>query len=403
MPSRVNSISGAGVAPACDSSAKKSSAVLHVGFVLTGVVTTLLGPVLPILSARWALRDVQAGNLFVAQFAGSMLGVALSGLLLSRRGFRSALSLGYLLIAAGVAALGAAGPSIGLAAVFCYGLGLGFTIPATNLAISDRNPDHREAALNVLNLAWGIGAVACPFLVSLATRAGVPLGWLWGLAAALGVVAAVVRVLSSETARQAEPPAGPGLVRRRLWSHPVTVILGILFFVYVGTETAVGGWVASYAKRVSASAETLSTLAPAFFWGALLAGRALAPAILRRVTAQRLVIWALLVAFGGVAILVWASTLPLVLLGASLAGVGLASVFPITIASLSYFGPESKRVAGPMFALSGLGGATLPWLVGLCSTHFASLRIGLAVPLLGAALMLVLQIWKNRRPIIEPH
>ncbi len=393
----MNSISGTGVAQAQGSSSRKSIVVLHLGFVLTGVVTTLLGPILPVLSARWTLRDVQAGNLFVAQFAGSMLGVALSGPLLSRRGFCSTLSIGYLLIAAGVGALAASGPSIGLAAVFCYGLGLGLTIPSTNLAISDRNPDRREAALNILNLAWGIGAVACPFLVSLAARAEVPLGWLLGLASALGLIAVAVRVLSTEAVKKVEAVPQRGLVQRRLWAHPATVNLGILFFVYVGTETAVGGWVASYAKRVSASTETLWTLAPAFFWGALLAGRALAPALLRRMTARRLVISALLVAICGVAILVWASTIPLVLLGASLAGAGLASVFPITIASLSYFGPESTRVAGPMFALSGLGGATLPWLVGLCSTHFASLRMGLVIPLLGAVLMLVLQAWNGRQ------
>ena len=31
---------------------------------------------------------------------------------------------------------------------------------------------------------------------------------------------------------------------------PTAVVLGVLFFVYVGTENAVGGWLASYAKRV---------------------------------------------------------------------------------------------------------------------------------------------------------
>jgi len=37
--------------------------VLHAGFALTGVLTTLLGPVLPALSARWRLDDAQAGFL----------------------------------------------------------------------------------------------------------------------------------------------------------------------------------------------------------------------------------------------------------------------------------------------------------------------------------------------------
>ena len=54
-------------------------ATLYAAFVLTGIVTTLLGPVLPVLVSWWGLDDGDAGVLFVAQFAGSMLGSAISG------------------------------------------------------------------------------------------------------------------------------------------------------------------------------------------------------------------------------------------------------------------------------------------------------------------------------------
>src|SRR5256885_14980523 len=62
-------------------------ALLHAGFVLTGVVNTMVGPLLPVLSARWALNDAHAGYLFTAQFSGSMLGVMGSGFLMLLRGF----------------------------------------------------------------------------------------------------------------------------------------------------------------------------------------------------------------------------------------------------------------------------------------------------------------------------
>ena len=74
-----------------------------------------------------------------------------------------------------------------------------------------------------------------------------------------------------------------------------------------------------------------------------------------------------------------------------LIGLGLSSVFPIAIAAVSHrFGQSASRVAGLMFNLAGLGGATLPWLVGFTSTRANSLRIGLLVPLLGAISMLIL-------------
>src|SRR5438876_12331853 len=62
--------------------------LVHAAFVLTGVMRTLLGPMLPILSARWTLSDSQAGSLFTAPFATSYLGVAISSLMVHRYGYR---------------------------------------------------------------------------------------------------------------------------------------------------------------------------------------------------------------------------------------------------------------------------------------------------------------------------
>jgi fucose permease len=43
-----------------------------------------------------------------------------------------------------------------------------------------------------------------------------------------------------------------------------------------------------------------------------------------------------------------------------------------------------------MFTMSNLGGAFMPFLVGLCSDRFHNLRIGLTVPLLAGILMYLL-------------
>jgi fucose permease len=80
-------------------------------------------------------------------------------------------------------------------------------------------------------------------------------------------------------------------------------------------------------------------------------------------------------------------------LSTSLAGLGLAAVFPIAIANLSHkFGAAATRVAGLMFNLAGLGGATLPWLVGFTSTRLNNLKFGLFVPLAGCTIMLLLTL-----------
>src|SRR5260370_351124 len=71
----------------------------QIAFFPTGILTTLLGPMLTILIARWAMNDTQAGNLFLVQFLAMLMGVQLSGVLLARWGFRPAFLSGLLLLA----------------------------------------------------------------------------------------------------------------------------------------------------------------------------------------------------------------------------------------------------------------------------------------------------------------
>ena len=72
-----------------------------------------------------------------------------------------------------------------------------------------------------------------------------------------------------------------------------TLTLAALFFLYVGVEVSLGSWAAAYAKRLPGGGEGISTLAPMFFYGGLLSGRAFAPFVLARVREYRLVIVAL--------------------------------------------------------------------------------------------------------------
>src|ERR1019366_4465473 len=147
----------------------------QIAFLPTGILTTLLGPMLPILIARWALNDTQAGSLFLVQFLASLAGVQISGILLSRLGFRPAFLSGLLLMAAGVATLYLGSPGLGMVSVAVYGLGLGFIIPTDNLMIAEIAPGSRAAAVSLLNFYWGVGAVLCSLLVAWAHPA-VPRG-----------------------------------------------------------------------------------------------------------------------------------------------------------------------------------------------------------------------------------
>lgn len=363
--------------------------ILHAAFVLTGTVTTLLGPTLPFFVTEWGLDDARAGLLFTAQFVGSMFGSALSSAGMVRVGFRKTILAGAVLMAAGVGALGVASFGVGVAAIFCDGIGLGLLIPATNLFVARAAGESRASALNVLNLAWGAGAVSGPPVVALLQTGGAVRMFLFGLAAILLLMLIPLSRISGtadDHGEASEPaPRDPAAPRA---AH--AFVFGAVLFLYVGTETSVAGWLALYTQRLDVVGGTLPVAAPALFWTALLLGRGAAPMVLRRMSESRLLAVCLLLAIVGIASLLAAASAAALAVSVSIAGVGMSAVFPLTVAMFTR-DRAAARDAGTVFVLAGLGGAVLPPLVGVVSNASGSLAAGLAVPLAGCVAMTALR------------
>lgn len=384
--------------PQASDSALPLTVAAHAAFVPIGIVTVLLGPLLPTLSAKWSLDYAQAGSLFTVQFLASTVGVTLSGFCVTRWGFRFAIKAGLLLMAVGVAGLPFSSRILGSACIGLYGFGFGVAVPAANLLVAEVHTVGRSAALNLLNFSWSVGAVACPFMVAAAVRAHhVPL-LLAGFASllfcvALGIAAMPARIVEPRTSRgsNAKPAAAVD------WTGNPVLLLAALFFLYVGVENSFGGWIATYAKTLGELSLAVALMSPSFFYSAMMLGRWLASLALKRVEEVALARAGLLMACAGMAWLLLSKTVLGVLGGATLAGFGLAAVYPITISLLSReFGESASRVGSLMFTVANLGGASLPWVVGYFSEHFGSVRAGMVVPLMAAGMifMLYLANWK---------
>lgn len=374
-------------------SARVLTLAAYASFVPIGIVTVLLGPMLPTLSVRWSLNYSQAGALFTAQYLASTCAVGVSGWLVTRWGFRFAMKAGLGLATVGTAFILAGPEALGIACIAAYGAGLGLAVPAANLLVAEVNSGRRSAALNILNFCWSAGAVACPFLVALAAKIH-HIGLFLGLVAAfLFLVLVGIAAMPSSTVEPRASVDRGGSVFRIEWKHPALAALAILFFLYVGTENAFGGWVATFSKSLGNMSPAMSLMTPSFFYASLMLGRWIAPLILRSVDEVRLVQIGLLLASAGTTGLMLSHGLTGVLISACGAGFGLSSVYPITIAMLSReFGSSASRVGSLMFTLSNIGGGFLPWIVGVWSSRFGSLKAGLLVPLMGSVLMAMLYL-----------
>ncbi|MDE2692360.1 MAG: hypothetical protein OXI49_17840 [Acidobacteriota bacterium] len=363
-------------------------APLYAGFLLTGVATVLLGPLLPELSREWRVPVDELAPLFVAQFLASALGSLLSS-------YRQGLSLvlGYLLIGVGLLSLAIAVWPLALAAVAATGLGLGLAIPATNLRVAHSQPARRGAALSSLNLVWGAGAVACPLLFAVRPRGTSSDAVLVVLAVAAGLVLLpLIRAFAGAEDRAGLTAAsGPGRPSEPPGATAALAAIAAILFLYVGIENAVGGWLVSLADQFQPARTATSLWIGSGFWAALLASRAIAPLLLRRISEPVLYGAGIVLAGAGLFGLLAGQSQAEVAVAAVAVGAGLAPLFPLTVSFLAELTASTRsRSTGWVFALAGTGGAALPWLTARIAGGADRLAAGFIAPMAGLVLLALL-------------
>lgn len=363
-------------------------------FFVAGIATVMLGPLLPSLISRWQIQDAQAGTLFTASFAGQLCGAWFA-----TRNLRLSVLYGAFLTAAGCACMAWADFNMARIALFCIGLGLGAGLTAGNVIVGTALPAARTRLLALLNVAWGVGAITCTLLVRACGPGRVTLFFLvlsgflaLGAFFALAIPHAVSNVV---------PETVP--LTRNIKDHLPLPIIPLLMFsaalvLYIGVENTLGGWLPSYAVRNTAT--LLASSVAMYFWIAELGSRLLLAAltswlgetILYRVSVTLLIL-----------VEVTLMTVPHLSAGevitlTILSGFALAPLYPLIVSTLLARTGSHPRL-GPLFASASIGGAALPWLTGVLSTHFRELRAGFIVPAAGAAFLLVLSLGIKRRGV----
>jgi len=357
-----------------------SSLVLGVGFGLTGAGTVMLGVLLPTLSHRWGLRDDAAGFLFFLQFLGSSLGALLTGANRVR-----ALIRGYGLLVASACALAFASLQLSFAVFFFFGMGLGMVMTATSLLFSDRYGDDRAAKLERINFAWSAGAAVAPllFLPFLQRGSLNPLFFSFQGLFLLLLVWVIFR----------ERQTAPGLPLKSDDSQhkstaPLIFLLPLVAMAMcaVGVDSSLSGWLTTYSHRADPGNVGWAALATSLFWFGIMLSRLVFSTRLLAIIGRRTVLFGTLWGTAiSVMLLIAAHTPAPIRVVSVLAGLCIGPLYPLV---LSFLLERSPR--GWIFSVAGVGSAFFPWLTGLFSAHFGSLRFGLMAPCAAALLMIVL-------------
>ncbi|WP_419806984.1 MFS transporter [Terriglobus sp.] len=363
-----------------------SAALLHYAALLSGFGTAFLGPSLPAMTGALHLSDRGAGALLAAQFTGAFLGGWTTRTPLRRcmlRGYTAAV-LGFASLAAALLSHLPAGFT--LAALLLLGFGVGQIITSNNLLASLRWPRRRGAALTLLNFTWSAGALCAPLLLPSLLGRHAP-AFIFAAVAALlaaGLLGTALASSDAATPVEAQQPAtsAAGLSRNTF------LYFCLQLFLYGGVETSLSGWLTTYDLRYTGATEAFAA-STAAFWFCLTGTRAAASALLLRLPERPMLRTGLIVTICMLAALLAFGHGHLLPVLAGLTGAALAPWFPLLFSGLVGEGPTAAQ-AGRIVAVSGLGAAALPWLVGQVSAGTGSLREALLLPIAGTIALLFL-------------
>ncbi|MGE5647928.1 MAG: MFS transporter [Acidobacteriota bacterium] len=370
------------------------TAASYGGMFVFGIVMAVIGALLPRLSIGLA----QAGNLFLGLTFTMLVAMLCLGPLTDRFGKKPPLAMGALFVAAALAVM-AASRAYGslLAAVALLGVGGGALNGATNTLIADLHTDPRRknAALNLLGVFYGFGALFLPFVIgSLVDRLG--LGTiLWLAAVPTAAVAALFFALSFPAPKRAQ---GLRIAEvARLARNPLVLLFGFLLFFQSGNEFLIGGYTSTYLARDLRLPLSTASYLLAAYWAAIMAARVLLSRLLLKAKGPGVVMVSGVGVAVGVCLLMLAHSTALAAAGTILIGCSFASIYP-TVLGLAgaQFEESSGTVFGILFAIALAGGMLMPWTVGQIAEQ-TSLRAALGVSAFCGIMICVLQAVIARR------
>ena len=366
-----------------------SLGLMHYGLVLAGLGTALLGPILPLLARQWGMLDRQSGLLMMAKFCGSFLGgVTVSGKL------RWSLLVGMMAGAVGFGGF-AVSPSmsVGCVGLFVGGFGLGQIITSVNILAGRRFTAHRGSALAMLNFSFSLGAMLSALLAAWLLPRFALRSLLEGFAMlfAVGVVTLIAQMRGTAASAEEFDRASLEAEPQMGLSGRAYLYFAALLVLYGGLETCLSGWLTTFALRYGDKTLAVSEYTTLLLWMSLTVGRVGASAVMLRVGEKTVQRWGLGLAAVFTAALAMAHSAVTIAGFAVLLGLSLAPFFPATWALLMAERPTARQ-AGIVLAVSGLGAAALPWLMGVVSTQAGSLQVALALPF-AAALGLLGMSW----------
>ncbi len=361
----------------------RSRLAVAAAFGIQGFVFISLTTRLPDFSDLWSLSEVELSLLLLGLVLLAGAGTLLSERLAPRLGSAALLraSLVAMAVVVPIAVL-APGVAVFYAAVGAYGVTLGVVDAVINMQAVALEHQYERPILPSFHGAWTLGGLTAS-VVTLAT-ADIALGWT-ALLAVVPLAAVAAPYLAHERG------GAPGLAQAGQSAVPWRPILlvGAALVLFYMVDTAAFTWGPTYLDRAVDAPSDLVALATFPYLLASGLVRLAGDGLVRRHGSVRVLRVGAVVACLGLAIVVFAPSWPVAVLGFLVAGGGVAVVAPLSFSAAARIAgadldPVERRARvdaviarfNQFNYVGALLGAVMTGLVGA-----GSLRVGFAVPM----------------------
>ncbi|PWH14255.1 MAG: hypothetical protein DDG58_12835 [Ardenticatenia bacterium] len=333
------------------------------GYFIIGMFVASLGPTLPGLAQNTGSSVGGISFLFLTRSFGYLIGSLLCGRLYDRLPIHTLMG-GMLLIIAALLGVTPLIPTLWLLTWVQLILGLSVSTldVGVNASLMWVHRARSGAFMTAGHFFFGAGGLLTPVLVTYLAQISGGIHWsYWAIALLVLPFALWVFILPNPTRAVERREADPPLPVNRVLVFLVTLFL----FLYVGVESSFGGWIFTYARTLKMGSDTLISYLNSTFYAAFTVGCLIATPLAMRLRPRYILLGDLLGCLTGLmVILVQPQSLVALWTGTLIAGLAIASIFPVTLGFAERRLAITGSVTGWFFAGAGAGGMVLPWLIG---------------------------------------
>ncbi len=356
-------------------------------FLASGLSIATWASRVPGIKSDLALDNAQVGVILLGMGIASIIGISTGPVVMARTGARLGMLLTMLTFAAGIALVGLGSTVVGsvpvvLLGMVLFGFGNGSVDVMMNVEATAIEQQMGKTILPVFHALFsfgtvigaGIGALAAGFDLSVAAHTAII-----GALIAVIAVTCFFHVPAREAALDPVGHEKPHWRERmhvalEAWREPRTYMLGVVMLGMSFAEGGANDWIALGAEEGHGAPSGMGAVALAVFSVGMTVVRLLGGPVVDRVGRVPVLRVLAVTAAAGILLFILAPTLPLVLLGAALWGIGASLGFPI---GMSAAADDPAKAAARVSAAATIGYVAFlggPPVLGMISTHIGLLN-----------------------------